>query len=156
MQESLIQFGHLQYRMESWAAHGAAIGLIYTFPLLDRRIMEFALGLPGRMFFRNGWKRWLYRTAMEGILPDVVRWNPQKYDDAAAHQLRNVLLEAADVYREPLLGRQDNPLVDVTVLMAEQDRQQQLRSLPNSSGSSSPSSSIGGGAWLAFTGLQSP
>ena len=156
MQESLVQFGHLQYRMESWAAHGAALGLVYTFPLLDRRIMEFALGLPGRMFFRNGWKRWLYRTAMEGILPDVVRWNPQKYDDAAGLQLRNVLLEAADVYREPLLGRQDNPLVDVKVLMAEQDRQQQLRSLPNSSGSSSPSSPIGGGAWLAFTGLQSP
>ena len=155
MQESLLRFGHLQYRMESWAAHGAALGLIYTFPLLDRRIMEFALGLPGHMYFRDGWKRWLYRTAMEGILPDLVRWNPKKYDDAAAHQLRNVLLEATDVYREPLLGRQDNPLVDVKVLLAEQDRQQQLRSLP-SSGSSSPPSPIGGGAWLAFTGLKSP
>jgi asparagine synthase (glutamine-hydrolysing) len=155
MQESLLRFGHLQYRMESWAAHGAALGLIYTFPLLDRRIMEFALGLPGHMYFRDGWKRWLYRTAMEGILPDLVRWNPKKYDDAAAHQLRNVLLEATDLYREPLLGRQDNPLVDVKVLLAEQDRQQQLRSLP-SSGSSSPPSPIGGGAWLAFTGLKSP
>jgi asparagine synthase (glutamine-hydrolysing) len=154
MQASLLQFGHLQYRMESWAAHGAALGLTYTFPLLDRRIMEFALSLPGRMFFRDGWKRWLYRTAMEGVLPEVVRWNPKKYDDAAGHQLRKVLLEPADVYREPLLERKDNPLVDVSVLLAEQERQQQLKSSSNGSASRSPASPVGGGTWLAFTQLQ--
>jgi asparagine synthase (glutamine-hydrolysing) len=148
MQVSLLEFGHLQYRMESWAAHGAALGLTYTFPLLDRRIMEFALSLPGRMFFRDGWKRWLYRTAMEGILPDVVRWNPKKFDNAAAHQLRSVLLEPAGVYREPLLERQDNPLVDVGILLAEQDRQQQLHPSPP------PSLPVGRAAWLAFTRLQ--
>jgi asparagine synthase (glutamine-hydrolysing) len=154
MQTSLLQFGHLQYRMESWAAHGAALGLTYTFPLLDRRIMEFALSLPGQMFFRDGWKRWLYRTAMDGVLPDAVRWNPKKYDDAAGHQLRKVLLEPADVYREPLLERKDNPLVDVSVLLAEQERQQQLRSPVNGSSSLAPSSPVGRGAWLAFTQLQ--
>ena len=131
MQVSLLEFGHLQYRMESWASHGAALGLTYAFPLLDRRITEFALSLPPRMFFRDGWKRWLYRTAMDGILPDVVRWNPKKFDNAAAHQLRSVLLEPAAVYREPLLERRDNPLVDVGVLLAEQDRQQQLSSSPD-------------------------
>jgi asparagine synthase (glutamine-hydrolysing) len=154
MQVSLLEFGHLQYRMESWAAHGAALGLTYTFPLLDRRIMEFALSLPGRMFFRDGWKRWLYRTAMEGILPDVVRWNPKKFDNAAAHQLRSVLLEPAGVYREPLLERQDNPLVDVGILLAEQDRQQQLQSSPDGPPSPPPSLPVGRAAWLAFTRLQ--
>ena len=154
MQVALLQFGHLQYRMESWTAHGAALGLRYTFPLLDRRVMEFALSLPGRMFFRDGWKRWLYRTAMEGVLPDLVRWNPKKYDNAAAQQLRTVLLEPAEVYREPLLERKDNPLVDVSVLLAEQDRQQQLLSSPNGGPAKSPTSPVGGGTWLAFTRLQ--
>jgi hypothetical protein len=154
MQVSLLEFGHLQHRMESWASHGAALGLTYTFPLLDRRITEFALSLPPRMFFRDGWKRWLYRTAMDGILPDVVRWNPKKFDNAAAHQLRSVLLEPAEVYRAPLLDRRDNPLVDVGVLLAEQDRQQQLRSSPDGPPSPSPSAPVGRGAWLAFTRLQ--
>jgi asparagine synthase (glutamine-hydrolysing) len=153
MQAALLRFGHLHYRMEAWAAHGAAIGLTYRFPLLDRRIMEFALSLPGQMFFRDGWKRWLYRTAMEGILPDLVRWNPTKYDNAAARQLVNVLREPADVYRDRLLERQGNPLVDVNVLLAERERQQQQRS--SSNGASPPSSDkpAPGGSWLAFTRL---
>ena len=154
MQAALLQFGHLNYRMEAWAAHGAALGLTYKFPLLDRRIMEFALSLPGWMFFRDGWKRWLYRTAMEGILPDFVRWNPAKYDNAAAHHLRNVVREPADVYRDRLLERNDNPLVDVNVLLAEQDRQQHLQISPNGPSSNSPEKPVGGGAWLAFTRLQ--
>jgi hypothetical protein len=115
--------------------------------------MEFALSLPGRMFFQEGWKRWLYRTAMEGVLPDVVRWNPQKFDNAAEYQLRNVLRNRADEYRKPLLERKDSPLVDVSVLLAEQERQWRL---PDDSGSSLPAPSsppVGGGAWLAFTRL---
>lgn len=152
MQVALLEFGHLQYRMESWASHGAAIGLRYSFPLLDRRIMEFALSLPGRMFFHEGWKRWLYRTAMEGVLPDVVRWNPQKFDYAAEYQLRNVLGNRTDEYRTPLLERRDSPLVDVGVLLREQDRQ--WSSLDGSDASvPGPSARVGGAAWLAFTRL---
>ncbi|HUG31249.1 MAG TPA: asparagine synthase-related protein [Acidimicrobiia bacterium] len=153
MQIALLEFGHLQYRMESWAAHGASLGISYTFPLLDRRIMEFSLRLPGRMFFRNGWKRWLYRTAMEGIVPDSVRWNPTKYDDAAGHHLRSVLMEPSDKYREPLLERRDNQLVDIDMLVAEQDRQKGLRSLSGDAHEYNDSrpSSVGSGAWLAFT-----
>jgi len=152
MQAALFDFGHLQYRMESWAAHGASLGLVYTFPLLDRRIMELALSLPGPMFFRDGWKRWLYRTAMGGVLPDVVRWNPKKYDDAAGEHLRAVLREPADVYREPLLGHQDNPMVDVGVIISEQDRlREALSTDAHRRGATNP---IGAGAWLAFTRLR--
>ncbi len=153
MQVSLLEFGHLQYRMESWAAHGAEIGLRYSFPLLDRRVIEFALSLPGRMFFQDGWKRWLYRTAMEGILPDAVRWNPQKFDNAAEYQLRNVLRNRADEYRKPLLERKDSALVDVSVLLAEQERN--WNALDDSGGPpvTHPSPPVGGGTWLAFTRL---
>lgn len=153
MQVSLFEFGHLQYRMESWAAHGASIGLRYTFPLLDRRVMEFALSLPGRMFFQAGWKRWLYRTAMEGVLPDVVRWNPQKFDNAAESHLRAVLRDRAEEYRKPLLELNDNPLVDVSVLLAEQERQWRLLDTSDDSPLAHPTPPVGGGAWLAFTQL---
>lgn len=153
MQVSLLEFGHLQYRMESWAAHGAAIGLHYSFPLLDRRIMEFALSLPGRMFFQDGWKRWLYRTAMEGILPDEVRWNPQKFDNAAESHLRSVLRSRAEEYRKPLLERIDSPLVDVGVLLAEQERRWRLLDASENSPFAPPYPPVGAGAWLAFTDL---
>jgi asparagine synthase (glutamine-hydrolysing) len=153
MQTALLRFGHLQFRMESWAAHGAAVGLNYTFPLLDRRILEFALSLPGRMFFRDGWKRWHYRTAMAGILPDGVRWNPDKYDSAAARQLREIRREPADVYSEPLLDRRDNPLVDVSVLLDIHDHSRQQGESLNGSSPVLPKR-VGGGVWLAFTRLK--
>ena len=154
MQVSLLEFGHLQYRMESWASHGAALGLTYAFPLLDRRITEFALSLPRRMYFRDGWKRWLYRTAMDGILPDVVRWNPKKFDNAAAHQLRSVLLEPAAVYREPLLERPRQPARRRRRRSGRAGPPAATASSPDGPPSTSPSSPIGPAPWLAFTALQ--
>jgi len=88
MQISLLQHGHLSYRMESWASHGAALGLTYAFPLLDRRLVEFALSIPDYLFFKNGWKRYLYRVAMAGILPDSLRWQKVKEDPAMLSQLK--------------------------------------------------------------------
>ena len=153
MQTALFDFGHLQFRMESWAAHGASLGLVYTFPLLDRRIMEMALSLPGQMFFRDGWKRWLYRTAMKGVLPDVIRWNPMKYDDAAAEHLRAVRREPAEIYLAPLLDQQNNPLIDVNVIVAEQERMRHALSIDREEPAEA-GPPIGAGAWLAFTQLR--
>jgi asparagine synthase (glutamine-hydrolysing) len=143
MQRTLLRAGHLHYRMEAWAAHGAALGLAYTFPLLDRRIVELALSLPGRMYFREGWKRWLYRTSMEGILPDDVRWNPWKFDSAAGRQLHALQPQVLTLSSERLLERRDNPLVDVDAILAR-----------GNSASDPSSSYVGGGTWLAFTHLQ--
>jgi hypothetical protein len=115
--------------------------------------MEFAMSLPGHMFFRDGWKRWLYRTAMEGRVPEVVRWNPKKYDDAAGRHLRQVLLQPTELYRDLLLDRRDNPFIDVQVLVDEQIRRRtsspDLADVPPDA-----STQIGGGAWLAFTALR--
>ena len=43
----LLRSGHLGERMEGWAASGARRGIEYRYPLLDRRLLEFALGLRG-------------------------------------------------------------------------------------------------------------
>jgi asparagine synthase (glutamine-hydrolysing) len=141
MQIERLTGGALQYRMEAWASHGAVLGLTYTFPLLDRRIVEFALSIPDHLYFKNGWKRWLYRTAMDGTLPDAVRWNPDKYDDAAIAQSRLVATEVAERHREMLRERSNNPFVDVDRLLAR-DRDQ--------------NGWTGTAAWMAFTGLRLP
>jgi asparagine synthase (glutamine-hydrolysing) len=141
MQLERLTGGALQYRMEAWAAHGTGLGLTYVFPLLDRRILEFALSIPDRLYFQHGWKRWLYRTAMEGILPDAVRWNPDKYDDAAVAQTRLVMPEAADLQREMLRERRNNVFIDVERLLSPD---------PDRIGST------GTAAWMAFTRLQLP
>ena len=86
-QLQLLQHGGLGMRIESWAASGARHGIEYRYPLLDRRMLEFALGLPPDQFRRGRWTRWLMRHALsspgsEGAagapLPAEICWNPSK------------------------------------------------------------------------------
>lgn len=149
-QLSLLDQGHLQFRAESWASHGASLGLTYAFPLLDRRLVEFALSIPDRLYFRDGWKRWLYRAAMAGVLPDLVRWNPHKSDEAMVIQFRRAKADMRDRHRERLRARGSNDLVDVDVLLAGLDgRAPRLGGDPVA-----PPVSVGAAAWMAFTELQ--
>ncbi len=47
-------------------------------PFFDKRVMEFCLALPGDMKVRNGYKRYMIRAGMGGILPDVLRYRTTK------------------------------------------------------------------------------
>ena len=126
-QIALLLHGHLSYRMESWASHGATLGLTYVYPLLDRRLVEFALSIPDYFFFKDGWKRYLYRTAMEGILPDSLRWNKKKEDPAMAQMLRGTNQAAEKQMQIDLLAQADNPYVDVERLQAALDSESGFR-----------------------------
>jgi asparagine synthase (glutamine-hydrolysing) len=70
---SLITGTHIADRAESWAATGARYGVAFAFPLLDRRVVEFALSLPSAMFLQAGRRRQVFRQAMHGVLPQSVR-----------------------------------------------------------------------------------
>ena len=52
-QARLLRSGHLCQRIEGWAASGARHGIAYRYPLLDRRLLELALGLPPEQFRRG-------------------------------------------------------------------------------------------------------
>lgn len=47
-------------------------------PFLDRRLVEFSLGLPARLCAQPCARKWILREAMRGILPEVVRTRPGK------------------------------------------------------------------------------
>ena len=94
MQLYLLQQGHLADRIEGWAARGAGRGIEYRYPLLDRRVLEFALGLPPEQFRRGRWSRWLMRRALGRILPPEVAWNRSKEDPVRLEPLRDAFAEA--------------------------------------------------------------
>ena len=81
-------------RIESWAADGALNGIRYAYPLLDRRIVEFALSLPGNVFVSPSWKRLFFRQAMEPVLPHNVCWETVKSDPARANPLKDCLRQS--------------------------------------------------------------
>jgi asparagine synthase (glutamine-hydrolysing) len=47
-------------------------------PFLDLRLLEYVLSLPGDLFLRDGWRKWILRDATGGLLPDDVRWRKGK------------------------------------------------------------------------------
>jgi asparagine synthase (glutamine-hydrolysing) len=65
-------------RADRWSILAARHGVGFSYPLLDRRIIDFALSLPLECFVAGGWSRQPYRDAMAGILPDTVRLRTDK------------------------------------------------------------------------------
>jgi asparagine synthase (glutamine-hydrolysing) len=78
----LLNHGFLTARLESWSDNGGYRGIEYRYPLLDRRIIEFGLGVPERMFHYQGWKRYLFRKTVDAVLPEAVTWNKSKRESA--------------------------------------------------------------------------
>lgn len=81
-QAALFNYGHLSQRMEDWTVWGAEHNITYTYPLLDRRVLDYVYGLSPHVFYSGRWHRYVFRQAMVGILPVDVVWSHIKYDTA--------------------------------------------------------------------------
>ena len=121
----LLQHGHLSRRMEGWAASGARHGIEYRYPLLDRRVLEFAVGLPPEQYRRGLWSRWLMRRALDPVLPPEVCWHTDKRDPARFEPLQDAVAEALPVVRRLIEERPAPPsrarYLDLPRLLAELD-----------------------------------
>lgn len=73
--ERLLAFAdhHIPSRCAFYAMLAARHGLAVSFPLLDRRVVDFVLSLPAFMFLADGQSRQPFRRAMRGVLPEKVR-----------------------------------------------------------------------------------
>lgn len=105
----LLNLGHLTERIEGWAASGARHNLTYCYPLLDRRVMEFALGLPPEQFRLGKWNRWLMRNAVSKLLPSEVSWNPSKLDPIRLERYSTAFIEALKLIGERLANCSEMP-----------------------------------------------
>jgi asparagine synthase (glutamine-hydrolysing) len=101
--------GCLGARMESWSALGAPQGLLYAYPMLDRRLLEFIAGLPPEQFVRGRWRRRLLRKTMEGILPEEICWQPDKLEPLRAEAGMTAYHNVFEIARQRLLAAKESP-----------------------------------------------
>ena len=47
-------------------------------PLLDYRLVEHIFSLPLPLIMRDGWTKWVFRSAMAGRLPPAIQWRKDK------------------------------------------------------------------------------
>lgn len=97
---SLIETGATSARIEDWFLSGNEHGVRYRYPLLDRRVMEFAYSLPSNLFRTGTTRRWMFREMMKGILPETIRCETSKKEslrtNAQYARLRRFWLGIAD------------------------------------------------------------
>jgi asparagine synthase (glutamine-hydrolysing) len=55
-----------------------AVSLEARVPLLDHPLVEFAVSLPGSLKFRDGTGKWIFRKAIEGLVPGIVLNKPKQ------------------------------------------------------------------------------
>ena len=92
--------GHLMHRNESWATGGGRWGLTYLHPLQDRRVVDFALGLPPECYTYAGRHRRIFRAIAERLLPIEVVAAPK---GVGAERARTQLTRRAVTARLPHL-----------------------------------------------------
>lgn len=73
-QRWLLSNGHIVDRIESWAVAGSQRGLTYRYPMLDRRLLEFALTIPVEHFRSPAWNRLPMRHALDRIGGAEIAW----------------------------------------------------------------------------------
>jgi asparagine synthase (glutamine-hydrolysing) len=75
----MLEEGEIADRGWQWSMIGSRHGIAYTYPLADRRILDFILSLPIDRLVDGGFSRQPFRNAMEGILPESIRWRRTKF-----------------------------------------------------------------------------
>lgn len=121
-QLELYNFGHLQHRIESWALMSMSNRIEYRYPLLDKRIVEFAIGIPEKLFFPiDGWKeRPLIKTVVSDLLPLDIVWftkvDETKINKSLEHdykQMLKIIHSSLDKFES------NNSYIDYTKLKAD-------------------------------------
>ncbi len=60
-------------------------GIESRHPFLNRTLVEYSLGLPPEMLLRDGWTRYVLRTALRDVLPRAISERAGKSDHTAAY-----------------------------------------------------------------------
>ena len=79
---NMIYNYHIAERTGPWCVTGFKSGVVYRYPLLDVRLIEYMLKVPSRLLVDRQYTRIIARQLSEGLLPDSVRCQKSKNDPA--------------------------------------------------------------------------
>jgi asparagine synthase (glutamine-hydrolysing) len=126
-----INLGYHQERMESWAILGERQGVRHAYPFLDKRLVEFALALPGEWYYRRGQARYLYRRALGDSLPKPLQGKAKPPESERVGQMienLRIAMLAPEVV-ERITGTASS-YVDTQLLLRQLERLRQANRAP--------------------------
>jgi asparagine synthase (glutamine-hydrolysing) len=97
----LYHHGHLHERIESWALSSFSHRFEYSYPLLDRRIIEFAIGIPEELFYQiRGRERRLIKSAVSDLLPSDIVWFAKPDEVKVNREMQRVYAESVKILQK--------------------------------------------------------
>jgi asparagine synthase (glutamine-hydrolysing) len=98
-QRALFNQGHILQRIENWASPAYKKGIEYSYPLLDKRIVEFSLAVPEDLFARKeGYQRYFFRSAISVFLPYEIAWAVKNNDQKQGEVCKNTVFKSLQVW----------------------------------------------------------
>jgi len=94
--------GHVQSRLTSWSQESLAYRFQYMFPLLDKRLVELSLSLPTKYMIKNGFDRYMYRKAIDDIVPSSLLWGIHKSEPKRWNHIENLLNKIEKIVDTPI------------------------------------------------------
>lgn len=85
-----------QFAKETMERQAAIEGVEHRYPYEDRRIIELAYAVPAWMARRGAYRKYYHRQAMQGLLPEELRWRCDKaifnglFDEVSLEILRQI------------------------------------------------------------------
>ena len=86
--------GHIQSRIESWERASVSNHLEYAYPLLDKRILEFAVSVPAEYFINSGNGRYIFYLVVKEYLPKKILSVQKVYEPNRINHLAMMTLAA--------------------------------------------------------------
>ncbi len=111
-----LNLGYHQERMESWNSLGKRYGIRYVYPLLDKRVVEFALALPESLYYKHGLSRYIYRKA---ILPFLPKHLIEKQKLSEKYRLRHLQRTDINALKGWDFTKSSSPYVNMDALQYE-------------------------------------
>lgn len=108
VQLSLFNYEHIQNRVECWASSAWEQRVEYRYPLLDKRLIEFAVGLPTEYYRQLGFGRFVFREACKGLLNEDIRLQRSKNEPRRIEQIIALAFEAIDSLLEEFCQNADD------------------------------------------------
>ncbi len=100
-QKALLKDGHLQQRVENWASSAIGKKIGYSYPLLDKRIVEFALAIPEDLFAgRDGHNRYFFRSTISDFLPENIVWAAKNGEPEHGKVWKNLWSESIRIWMQ--------------------------------------------------------
>lgn len=94
-------------------------------PYLDKRFVEFSLGLPWEQKNRDGWEKYILRKATEHMVPDEIRW--RKGRDHVGGEYQDAFIRLIYPELEAIINDKSNAVFEYYDIRAMQDLSNRYR-----------------------------